>query len=81
MSENQCPFNHAAGGGMSNREWWPNRLRLEILRQHFSEFNPMEEAFNYAEELGFQTYQVLQKKFCDRCSVCRHMKMTCLSFR
>ena len=49
MSDNKCPFHHSAGGGKSNREWWPNRLRLEILRQHSSKSNPMDEDFNYAK--------------------------------
>lgn len=35
---------------MSNRDWWPNRLRLDILHQHSSKSNPMGETFNYAEE-------------------------------
>src|SRR5512143_2735109 len=38
------------GRGTSNREWWPNQLRIEILHQHSSKSNPMGEAFNYAEE-------------------------------
>jgi len=50
MSDNKCPFNHTAGGGMSNRDWWPNQLRLDILRQHSAKSNPMDEDFNYAEE-------------------------------
>ena len=50
MSESKCPFHHTAGGGMSNRDWWPNRLNLDILRQHSSKSNPMGEDFNYAEE-------------------------------
>jgi len=50
MSESKCPFHHTAGGGMSNRDWWPNRLNLDILRQHSSKSNPMGENFNYAEE-------------------------------
>ena len=49
MSDNKCPFNHTAGGGTSNQEWWPNRLRLDILRQHSSESSPLDEDFNYAE--------------------------------
>ncbi|MDZ7752364.1 MAG: catalase/peroxidase HPI [Gammaproteobacteria bacterium] len=50
MSEaSTCPFNHAAGSGKSNEEWWPNRLPLEILRQHSSKSNPMGEDFDYAE--------------------------------
>ncbi|HUX20221.1 MAG TPA: peroxidase family protein, partial [Spirochaetia bacterium] len=40
----------AAGGGTSNRDWWPNQLRLDILHQHSSKSNPMGEDFNYAEE-------------------------------
>jgi len=50
MSDNKCPFNHTAGGGPSNKDWWPNQLRLDILRQHSSKSNPMAEDFNYAEE-------------------------------
>jgi catalase-peroxidase len=50
MSDNECPFHHTAGGGPSNRDWWPNQLRLEILRQHSSKSNPMGEDFNYAAE-------------------------------
>ena len=36
--------------GTSNREWWPNKLNLNILHQHSSLSNPMDEGFNYAEE-------------------------------
>jgi catalase-peroxidase len=39
-----------AGGGRSNRDWWPNQLNLKILHQHSHKSNPMGEAFNYAEE-------------------------------
>jgi catalase-peroxidase len=39
-----------AGRGMSNQDWWPNRLKLEILHQHSSRSNPMGEGFNYAKE-------------------------------
>lgn len=50
----KCPFmggvvNQAAGGGTSNRDWWPNQLKLNILRQNSSLANPMDENFNYAE--------------------------------
>jgi catalase-peroxidase len=38
------------GGGTSNRDWWPDQLKLNILRQHSSKSNPMGEDFNYAEE-------------------------------
>ncbi|CAN5438873.1 catalase/peroxidase HPI [soil metagenome] len=51
----KCPFlngelNKSAGGGTRNRDWWPNQLRLDILRQHSSLSDPMDETFNYAEE-------------------------------
>ncbi len=54
-SEAKCPFHggalkQGAGGGTSNREWWPNMLKLNILRQHSTLSNPMDKAFNYAEE-------------------------------
>lgn len=39
-----------AGRCTSNRDWWPNQLRLEILHQHSSKSNPMGEDFNYAKE-------------------------------
>ncbi len=53
--ESKCPFSSGiltkvAGGGTSNRDWWPNQLKLNILRQHSSLSNPMGEGFNYAEE-------------------------------
>jgi catalase-peroxidase len=51
----KCPFSggalrQSAGGGTKNRDWWPNQLNLNILRQHSSLSNPMDEDFNYAEE-------------------------------
>jgi catalase-peroxidase len=51
----KCPFNHgamakAAGNGTGNRDWWPDQLKLNILRQNSKLSNPMEESFNYAEE-------------------------------
>ncbi len=46
----QCPFHHTAGGGTSNRDWWPKQLKVELLRQHSSKSNPMGHDFNYAEE-------------------------------
>ncbi|MGJ3251056.1 MAG: catalase/peroxidase HPI [Elainellaceae cyanobacterium] len=50
-----CPFigtpqAFAAGGGTSNRDWWPNQLNLNILHQYSPRANPMDETFNYAEE-------------------------------
>ncbi|MCW0483124.1 catalase/peroxidase HPI [Prolixibacteraceae bacterium A06] len=52
--ESKCPvtghtMTKTAGGGTSNRDWWPNMLNLSILRQHSSLSNPMGGKFNYAE--------------------------------
>jgi catalase-peroxidase len=52
--ESKCPFSsgaisQSAGSGTKNRDWWPNQLKLNILRQHSSLSNPMDEKFNYAE--------------------------------
>ena len=46
----KCPFNHAAGGGTVNHDWWPNRLKVELLHQHSAKSDPMGGDFNYAEE-------------------------------
>ncbi|MFL9893654.1 catalase/peroxidase HPI [Paraburkholderia sp. RL17-381-BIF-C] len=48
-SEAKCPFNHAAGGGTTNRDWWPKQLRLDLLSQHSGKSNPLDSSFNYAE--------------------------------
>ncbi|NNM60801.1 MAG: catalase/peroxidase HPI [Steroidobacteraceae bacterium] len=48
MSNAQCPFNHAAGSGTSNRDWWPSRLNLRILHQHSPLSNPLDKDFDYA---------------------------------
>jgi catalase-peroxidase len=40
-TDTKCPFTHNAGGGSSNRDWWPKQLRLDLLHQHSSKSNPM----------------------------------------
>ena len=60
MSESKCPFVHKAGSGTSNRDWWPNQLKLEILHQHTPESSPMSEDFNYAE--AFKTLDLAALK-------------------
>ncbi len=52
-SESKCPFTggalkNVAGAGPGNRDWWPNQLKLNILRQRSTLSNPMDEGFNYA---------------------------------
>jgi catalase-peroxidase len=48
--EAKCPLKHTAGEGTSNRDWWPNELRVDLLHQHSSKSDPMGADFNYAEE-------------------------------
>ncbi|HET6554905.1 MAG TPA: catalase/peroxidase HPI [Dyella sp.] len=45
----KCPFTHAAGSGTTNRDWWPRQLRLDLLAQHSSRSNPLDQDFNYAK--------------------------------
>ncbi len=60
QSESKCPFNHAAGGGTSNPDWWPNQLRVDLLNQHSNKSNPLGGNFNYAEEFKKLDYQALK---------------------
>ncbi len=50
-----------AGSGTSNRDWWPNQLKLKILHQHSSMSNPMGEGFNYAAEFKKLDLEALKK--------------------
>ena len=60
-TESKCPFNHAAGGGTSNKDWWPNQLKLEILHQHSSKSNPLGEDFDYGKAFTSLDYAALKK--------------------
>ena len=60
-SAGQCPFNHVAGVGRTNRDWWPNQLRLELLHQHSSKSDPMGGSFDYAKEFKSLDYKALKK--------------------
>ncbi len=69
-SQGKCPFssetiNQTAGGGSRNASWWPNQLKLNILRQHSSLSNPMEDSFNYAEAFKSIDLNVLKKDIVD----------------
>jgi len=62
----KCPVTHgsrssATFGGRSNRDWWPNQLNLKILHQHSARSNPMDAAFNYAEEFRKLDLKTLKK--------------------
>ena len=60
-TEAKCPFNHIAGVGRTNRDWWPNQLRLELLHQHSAKSDPMGKGFNYAKEFQSLDYKALKK--------------------
>ncbi|MHC8401553.1 catalase/peroxidase HPI [Pseudomonas sp. MDT1-17] len=60
-NESQCPFNHAAGGGTTNRDWWPNQLNLKILHQHSSLSDPMDEGFNYTEAFKTLDFEAVKR--------------------
>jgi len=49
-TEAKCPFNHGAGSGTTNRDWWPNQLKVELLHQHSAKSDPMGGDFDYAQE-------------------------------
>ena len=63
----KCPFhngsmkNNTAGGGTQNNEWWPNQLKVNILRQHSSLSDPMDKDFNYAEEFKTLDLEAVKK--------------------
>jgi catalase-peroxidase len=62
----KCPFGYgevkqSAGAGTGNRDWWPNQLKLNILRQHSSLSNPNEAEFDYAEAFGQLDLEAVKK--------------------
>jgi catalase-peroxidase len=63
--DNKSPVTGGAqkhtAGGMTNRDWWPNQLRLDILHQHSSKSNPMGEGFNYAKEFKSLDLKAVKK--------------------
>jgi catalase-peroxidase len=66
----QCPFHggaiqQSAGNGTRNRDWWPNQLKLNILRQQSSLSNPMDENFNYATEFKSLDLKAVKKDIVD----------------
>jgi len=62
-TESKCPFNHTAatGGGTTNHDWWPNRLKVELLHQHSAKSDPMDGNFDYAEEFKSLDFAALKK--------------------
>ena len=69
-AEGKCPFSggalkQSAGNGPRNSHWWPNQLKLNILRQHSSLSNPMGEAFDYAKEFKTLDLEAVKKDIYD----------------
>lgn len=60
MSEAKCPFHHGSGVGTSNKDWWPNQLRMDVLNQHSAKSNPLGESFDYAAEFKKLDYKALK---------------------
>jgi len=54
-----------AGGGTTNRDWWPNQLKLNILRQNSTKSNPMRKDFSYAKEFNSLDLAALKNDICD----------------
>jgi catalase-peroxidase len=66
----QCPFHggalkQTAGGGTRNRDWWPNQLKLSVLRQQSSLSNPMDAGFDYAKEFKSLDLKAVKKDIFD----------------
>ncbi len=65
----KCPFHSTqkkpAGGGTSNRDWWPNELKLNILRQNATKSNPLGEDFDYAKAFNSIDYKALKQDVID----------------
>jgi catalase-peroxidase len=59
-AEAKCPFPHATGG-TTNKDWWPNQLRLDLLNQHSGRSNPLDEKFDYAQAFKKLDYYALKK--------------------
>lgn len=69
-SESKCPFSggaakQSAGFGTRNEDWWPNQLKLNILRQHSSLSNPMGEEFSYADAFNSLDLDAVKKDIFD----------------
>ena len=63
MSEKKCPVMHGGvtKSNMSNMDWWPNALNLDILHQHDRKTNPMGEDFDYQKEVKKLDFEALKK--------------------
>ena len=60
-AESKCPFHHTTSSGTTNRDWWPNQLKVELLNQHSTKSDPMGQGFNYAKEFKSLDLKALKK--------------------
>ncbi|MDE4539334.1 catalase/peroxidase HPI [Pseudomonas sp. ITEM 17296] len=60
-NESKCPFHQTAGGGTTNRDWWPDQLNLRILHQHTAKSDPMDPDFDYANAFKSLDFQALKQ--------------------
>ncbi|WP_314972546.1 catalase/peroxidase HPI [Comamonas testosteroni] len=67
-TESKCPFHQgqnsetaAAGNATSNKDWWPNQLRVDLLSQHSAKSNPLGEDFNYAQAFQKLDYEAVKR--------------------
>ncbi|MBS1585704.1 MAG: catalase/peroxidase HPI [Bacteroidetes bacterium] len=65
QSNGKCPFHSNAGHGTRNRNWWPDQLNLDVLRQHSSLSDPMDEDFDYAKEFNSLDLAAVKKDLYD----------------
>ena len=61
MTQPECPFHAVPGRGTSNRDWWPNRLRVDLLHQHSEKSEPMGTDFDYAKAFQSLDYAALKQ--------------------
>ena len=59
-NEAKCPFHQSTGAGTTNRDWWPNQLRVDLLSQHSEKSDPLGKQFNYREEFRKLDYEALK---------------------
>jgi len=69
-NQSKCPFmggetRASAGHSPINRDWWPNQLKLNVLRQHSTLSNPMDKSFNYAKEFKTLNLEAVKKDIFD----------------
>ena len=57
----KCPFHQGFGGGTTNRDWWPQQLRIDLLHQHSTKSDPMDPDFDYAKAFAKLDYAGLKK--------------------